>query len=199
MSGARKRETVVDAVGAIGRHRTNVRGGDFGAAATVDEFETGHCAALVIGGEHGGAKDAVANDARGQDFGANALLLEAERAWVIVKRGRQWGGRIANARQGAFVVAKAEVDDANKVALAERAHGRLRIGQIAFDKRAIDRSRNIVRKVEIGVGLDQREIMPFARGVGNDLIDPGDGVKTPAAGLDGFIIDRPIAFELAGA
>ena len=98
-----------------------------------------------------------------------------------------------------LVVAKAEIDDADEVLRAEWAYCGLRIGKAAFDKLAVDCSRDIVSEVEIGVGFDEREIMALARGIGNDPLDPCDGIKAPAASLDGLIIDSPIAFKLIGA
>jgi len=92
-----------------------MRGGHFGTTAAVDEFEAGHRAARVIGGEHGGAEHAVADDARCQAFGTDPLLFETERALGVVERRRKWRGGIADARQHAFVVAEAEIDDADEI------------------------------------------------------------------------------------
>ena len=175
-----------------------MRGGDFCTAAAVDEFEASYRAALVVGGEHGGAEDAVADNTRGQAFSADACLFEAEWTLVVADGGRQRRDGIANARKGAFVITKAKIDDANEVLRAERSYCRLRVGETAFDKLAVDCSRDVVREIEIGVGFDECEKMARARGIGNDLLDPGDGVKSSAASLYRLIIDRPIALELAG-
>lgn len=196
--GTRKGEAVVHAVGAVRRDRADMCGGDFGAAAAIDEFQAGDRAALVVRCEHSGAENAVADDPRGQAFGADALLFEAEGAMVVVEDGRQRRRGIAEARQGTFVIAEAEIDDADEILRAERPHGGLRIGEAAFDKLAIDCSRDVVREVEIGVGFDERDIMAVSRRIGNDAFHPCNGIKAAPAGLHRFIIDRPITFEPAG-
>lgn len=196
--GTRKGEAVVHAVGAVRRDGADMRGGDFGTAAAIDEFEAGDRAALVVGRDNGGAENAVADDPRGQAFGADALLFEAEGALVVVEDGRQRRRGIAEARQRAVVIAEAEIDDADKVLRAERPHRGLRIGKAAFDQLAIDCPRDVVREIEIGVGFDERDIMAVARRIGNDAFNTCNGIKAATAGLHRLIINGPITFELAG-
>jgi len=54
-------------------------------------------------------------------------------------------------------------------------------------------------EIQIGVGFDEREIMAAARGIGNDPLDPGDGIEAPSSGLYWLVIDGPVALKLAGA
>lgn len=110
-----------------------MRGSDFGAATAVDEFEAGDRAAFVVGGQYGGAEDAVADNARGQAFGANAFLFEPERTLVVADGGRSRCDRVADAWKDALVIAEAEIDDADKILRAERANCSLGVGEAAFD------------------------------------------------------------------
>jgi len=118
MDGAGQGDAVAHRVGAVVLHRADMGGLDFRSTAPVDELQPGHGAALVIGGEHDAAEDAVAHGTRGQLDDAVALLLEDEGRLVFRQLMRR---DLADARQEIVHLAEAGLHDAVEVGRRKRA------------------------------------------------------------------------------
>jgi len=174
---------------------------NFCAPHSVDKLQSGNGAALIIGTQHNPTKYAIAQNSGYGKADAISLLLEYEGRLLCFIELSQPNIRIQSGQQRRpFRETKFEYSieifgrDWADCRLSATRNSPLLIQDPAFNRTSWPVERDRIGKIEIGPGLDQREIHSRSIGIGNNSLNPSNRkVAACLSHLARLVVDYPIA------